>query len=194
MAILAGMNEDGTPMEWGDTRPQPTEHTCVRDFDSWPGQRAGFGVYESGAAQINNLWQDIFAWGNAGLGVSWVTGVADSGTANNRINRATVFNNGLDNPDLHGGIHTDAKQGDLDKFDSIENSFIENIYISSGNTTTMNGEGARLTHRYIDGVLTGDPLWPWPMEGRIQAELGISVTEMMTEIIFGTSDLSNLYP
>jgi hypothetical protein len=179
-------------MVWGDTRPQPTEYSCVRNFN-WPGQRSGFNVYESGAAPKDNLWQDIFAYGSAGLGVSWVTGVADPDTDNNRVIRATVFNNGLDNPSHWGGIHTDALQADLDKFDSIENSFIENIYTGSGKTT-MNGEGARLTHRYIDGVLTSGPLWPWPMESRIQAELGFSVTDMMTEIIFGTSNLSEIYP
>ena len=35
--------------------------------------------------------------------------------------------------------------------------------------------GARLQQRYVDGVMTGEPLWPWPMEGRAQAELGLSV-------------------
>ena len=190
MAILSGMKEDGTPMVWGDTRPQPTEHTCVHDFN-WPGQRSGFNVY-GGANIKDNLWQDIFAWGSAGLGVSWI----DAGsfvTRNNRIVRATVFNNGLDNPDNWGGIHTDAIQGDLDRFDSIENSFIENIYAGSGKST-LNGDGARLTHRYVDGELTDEPLWPWPMESRIQAERGISVTDIMTKIIFGTSDLTEIYP
>ena len=191
MAILSGMKEDGIPMVWGDTRPQPSDDDCVRDFGD-PGQRSGFFVWESGAPVKDNLWQDIFAWGNAGLGISWVTGVADPGTGNNRIIRATAFNNGLDNPDHWGGIHTDAILGDLQKFDSIDDSFIENIYNGSG--TTMNGEGARLTHRYVDGELTNEPLWPWPMESRIQAELGISVTDLMTNIIFGTSDLAEIYP
>lgn len=36
--------------------------------------------------------------------------------------------------------------------------------------------GAEVLYRYVDGVLTTDPLWPWPMEGRIQDELGISLT------------------
>ena len=58
----------------------------------------------------------------------------------------------------------------------------------------MVGEGARLTYQYVNGVMTTDPLWPWPMEGRIQAELGISVTAMMTDLIFGTTDLSEIYP
>ena len=58
----------------------------------------------------------------------------------------------------------------------------------------MNGEGARLTHRYVDGVLTNVPLWPWPMEERIQDELGFSLTEMITNLIYDTSDLSEIYP
>ena len=191
MAIFSGMNEDGTPMVWGDSRPQPTDYTCVRDFN-WPGQRSGFNVYESGSAQIGNLWQDIFAYGSAGLGVSWITGVASPDTDNNRIIRATVFNNGQDNPEHWGGIHTDALQDDLNKFNSVENSFIQNVYTGSGKFT-VNGEGARLTHRYVDGNLTNQPLWPWPMEDRIQAELGVSVTDMMTALIFGTNNLAEIY-
>ena len=30
------------------------------------------------------------------------------------------------------------------------------------------GEGARLCHRYVDGQLTSEPLWPWPMNERIR--------------------------
>jgi hypothetical protein len=55
------------------------------------------------------------------------------------------------------------------------------------NMTTINETGARLAHRYIDGVLTNEPLWPWPMEARIQAELGISVTNLITDIISETN-------
>jgi hypothetical protein len=28
-------------------------------------------------------------------------------------------------------------------------------------------------------------LWPWPMEDRIHSELGISITQEMTDLIFG---------
>ncbi len=60
--------------------------------------------------------------------------------------------------------------------------------------TSMNGEGARLSYRYIDGVITTQPLWPWPMEDQIKNELGYSVTQMMTQIIFGTTNFSQIYP
>jgi hypothetical protein len=72
----------------------------------------------------------------------------------------------------------------------VQNSQIEKIFVDwpnypggIRNTTSINGEGARLTNRYIDGVLTNEPLWPWPMEARIQAEMGISVTGLITNII-----------
>jgi hypothetical protein len=36
--------------------------------------------------------------------------------------------------------------------------------------------GANVLYQYQNGVLTGTPLWPWPMEGRVVAELGVSPT------------------
>ncbi|MFH0863735.1 MAG: chondroitinase-B domain-containing protein [Candidatus Gottesmanbacteria bacterium] len=36
--------------------------------------------------------------------------------------------------------------------------------------------GAKVLYRYVDGVLTGTALWPWPMEQRICNETGYSVT------------------
>jgi hypothetical protein len=38
------------------------------------------------------------------------------------------------------------------------------------------GIGAEVLYRYQDGVPTGIPLWPWPMEDRIFRETGVSVT------------------
>ncbi|MDA8156640.1 MAG: hypothetical protein M0Z52_09355 [Actinomycetota bacterium] len=36
--------------------------------------------------------------------------------------------------------------------------------------------GASVLYEYQNGTLTSTPLWPWPMESRIQSELGRSVT------------------
>lgn len=36
------------------------------------------------------------------------------------------------------------------------------------------GSGARMYYRYVDGVLTDTPLWPWPMDARIRAALTTS--------------------
>ena len=36
--------------------------------------------------------------------------------------------------------------------------------------------GANIIYKYQNGVLTNQPLWPWPMEDRIKTETGMSVT------------------
>lgn len=191
IAINAGMNLDGTLKQWGNVRPQPTACTGMEDF-GWPGRRSGFSLHGSGELR-DNLFQDVFSWGNAGLG--FVEGMGGT-LVNNRIVRATVLNNGMDNPCgpwpcLYGGVDTSVLQSALNKFNAVQNSYIEDIFIDwpnypggLRNMTAMNGEGARLTHRYVDGILTDQPLWPWPMEERIQAEMGLSVTDLITGIIF----------
>ncbi|MCP4123178.1 MAG: hypothetical protein GY751_15600, partial [Bacteroidetes bacterium] len=55
--------------------------------------------------------------------------------------------------------------------------------------------GANICNQYIDGVLTSNVLWPWPMQDRILAELGI---DLMSELNakFGTvcqSSTSTVY-
>jgi hypothetical protein len=188
IAVLAGMREDKSVMDWGNLRPQPTNHTCIRDF-TWPSQRVGFMVYGAGEIR-DNLWQDFYSWGNAGLGLSIApSNYLHPNTGNNVIRRATINNNGLDNPWQYGGVETDVLKSELDRF-IVEDSNIANIFINwspngERNLISMSGEGARLINRYINGVLTDEPLWPWPMEERIQAELGYSVTDIFTKIIFG---------
>jgi hypothetical protein len=48
--------------------------------------------------------------------------------------------------------------------------------------------GANILYRYQNGVLTAQPLWPWPMEERIKAETGISVTWASAGGIWNTLD------
>ena len=86
------------------------------------------------------------------------------------VDHATLTNNGAELQDW------EKKQGG-------------NIYIGGGDVTVTNsridgsqwaaqGEGARFQYRYVDRALTDQPLWPWPMEGRAQSELGVSVNEI----------------
>jgi hypothetical protein len=168
----------------------------LTDF-GWPAWRAGFVLYGQGVLK-DNLFKDIFSWGNASWGL---TGVAttNANNANNVVDHATIFNNGLDLtcgapwPCAYGGKYTDITPYYLSPL-TIQNSYIQKVYVSgayeSRNMTTMNGAGARLTYRYVDGVLmdgsNGQPaqsLWPWPMEDRIKSELGISVTDTMNQLI-----------
>ncbi len=197
MSLRAGMTPGGSVINWGNSRPQPTPYTCIRDFN-WPSQRAGLVVHGPGQMS-NNLFQDVFSWGSAGLGLTFVSAAGfHPGNANNQLIRATILNNGLDNPHgpwpgQFGGPNTDVLQQELGRFSSIQNSHIQNIFIDwpsypngARNLSSMNGEGARLLNRYVFGTMTNVPLWPWPMEGRIQAELGFSVTNTVLPIISGT--------
>ena len=72
-----------------------------------------------------------------------------------------MLNNGIDGRPVDSG---QGKSVNLGKFNelTVTNSRIEG--------TSYQGTGARLTHRYVDGQLTTQPLWPWPMEDRIKTE------------------------
>jgi hypothetical protein len=55
----------------------------------------------------------------------------------------------------------------------------------------QNGQdiGANVLNRYVDGNLTGESLWPWPMNQRILNETGYDVTATL----ISDSPVSNLY-
>ena len=168
IAINGGINRDGSLRYWGSCgtpepcgpqdRPQPTQYTTVIDFD-WPGTRSGFELFGSGERR-NDVFRDILAWRNAGLGFS---NESDQGVlpVNSLVDHATMLNNGIDGRPVDSG---QGKSVNLGKFNelTVTNSRIEG--------TSYQGTGARLTHRYVDGQLTTQPLWPWPMEDRIKTE------------------------
>lgn len=181
MSIRNGVFPDGRIEEWGFTRPQPTECNNIAMLDNWKNWREGFGVSVWGPnAEVRNInYQDIFSWGNSGLGFAEAHPYNRS--TNMKMNRATITNNGLDIPGVSGPIGTEVVLEDISHY-SITNSFIDG--------TQYQGEGARLEHRYVDGELMdgsngkgAQPLWPWPMQDRILTELGIDVTGELTQIL-----------
>ena len=185
MAIQSGMNFDGTPIVWGDTRPQPAINTCISKIYEWPNMMSGFMMAASGGILHDNLLQDLLAWGSARYGLaSTALNHSETDVANNQLNRVTIIGNGLNNPhSAWGGNGVDTSSVALSNFASVTDSYIDNIWQGGSNYTTMTGGGARLTKRYVDGVMTNDDLWPWPMEERIKDELGYSVTCRIGTII-----------
>ncbi len=169
ISIYAGMNHDGTVKVWPSERPQPTECTQMRSFD-WPSQRAGFALYGNGRIE-DNLFRDIFAWGSAGLGL---TVILDGQHGNNIVDHATLLNNGLDNRPHWGGSGAEVRPEELYLFDGFTNNWVE--------AYDEWGAGARLDYRYVNGQLTNEALWPWPMETRVQTELGLSPTELVASV------------
>jgi hypothetical protein len=178
IAIDGGEDLLGNPIHWGKIRPQPTQASIIKDI-SVLCHRVGFLLWHGGDIR-DNLLQDILSWGNASVGVGMCE---QPNMSNNVVNRATIFHNGLDLQNY--GNDVDAFQADIARL-TVTNSRIDVISSSAPKT----GEGARLQNRYVDGVLKdgsdGTPaqsLWPWPMEQRIRDEMGISVTNLIAEIV-----------
>src|SRR3989338_9332289 len=48
---------------------------------------------------------------------------------------------------------------------------LSNLYIEGDSRYPNKNAGARLRYRYVNGTLTNQELWPWPMEQRIKDEL-----------------------
>lgn len=134
----------------------------------YPGNRAGMGEITQGP-QVNPVWRDVL-----------ITGFAQEGFINAKpfgpgatgvvLDHATIYNNDL------------AGNGSREFVDEVGTVTVTNSKIEG---TAYQGEGARLQYRYVDGVLTADPLWPWPMQDRAMAELGIDVTAKAQTAIGG---------
>jgi hypothetical protein len=94
----------------------------------------------------------------------------------------TLYDNGADVPAWEG------QQGGniyIDRRDELLGSGalrVTNSRIANSEWANQ-GEGARLQHRYVNRQLTNQPLLPWPMEGRIRKELGVSVGAIVEEYV-----------
>lgn len=156
IAIGTYKNPDGTWYQF----PLPTNPCNYNNPPVWyEGNGAGMGQITQGK-QDTPLWRDVL-----------ITGFRDAGFINSRpfgtgavapkLDYATVYGNDL------------AGNGSREVVDTIGNLTITNSRIEG---TAYQGTGARLEKRYVDGVLTNENLWPWPMDGRVEAELGFTVT------------------
>ena len=181
MVVRNGVYKDGTFWEWPLTRPQPTDNDVIAKIHEWAGWRLGFGVILWGeAAEVKDiLFQDIFAWRNAGLGLAEIHPFNRS--ENVTVNRATIIENGLDAVVGEGGPGTNVDP------DQIAHYAVTDARIDG---TAHQDGGAQLVYRYVDGVLMDGsnggpalPLWPWPMQDRVLTELGIDVTGELTAIL-----------
>jgi hypothetical protein len=146
-------------------------------------------IYPGGPLD-GHVFRDNLSYGNAALALSFAN--CCSTFTNGTLARLTAFGNGAGNATNAGGpsLHADMLQSEINKFSTVQDNKIERVLSGSGNITSQTGGGARLRHRYVNGVLmdgsNGQPaqqLWPWPMESRIQAELGVSVTTLLAGIV-----------
>ncbi|MBN1672475.1 MAG: hypothetical protein JXR37_15650 [Kiritimatiellae bacterium] len=60
-------------------------------------------------------------------------------------------------------------------------SNVEHGATASDVTSIFNSpKGAQVAYRYVDGKLTSEPLWPWPMDQRIKAALALAGRRSVT--------------
>lgn len=94
--------------------------------------------------------------------------------------------------------NTTAGTGEIDTSPNYDTTTYGNgAYLIKPSNLITSGEGgtymgAEVLYRYQDGVLTNVPLWPWPMEARIVADIGVSVSYEASGGIWKT--LSGVYP
>jgi len=65
------------------------------------------------------------------------------------------------------GAFTDGSNANI-RFVNEKNGNSGMTYITRPDAS---GRGATIERRYVNGVLTNDPLWPWPYEARIRSEI-----------------------
>jgi hypothetical protein len=181
MALLMGRDYDGSVWTYGTgqtqpaSRPGPTAdrwngRSCDDAITNFAGgnQRTGFSLWGQGDVR-DNVYRDVLAVGNMSTGLS-IAHPSGDGAVGTIVDHVTLYDNGAQLADYEtpygGNILLDGSDV------AITNSRIANSEWAN------QGEGARFQYRYVNRQLTNEPLWPWPMEDRIKAELGVSVNEI----------------
>jgi hypothetical protein len=173
IAVLQGRELDRSESNWGSypNRPGPavdpdTGGVCTNqvvplpngvDGSGWISYRMGFEMWGQGTVK-GNVFRDLLAVDNAGVGVGMDGGSQGSDT---KFDHITAAKNGEK-------ARIEEKSDNGGNTNQINLSSITNSYIGN---SSMKGEGARLQNRYVDGNLTSQSLWPWPLEDRVKTEL-----------------------
>lgn len=187
ISLLAGRDWTGQPMDYG-TRPpcdDPAKTPVFANLEEWPYFRIGFVADRQDNTLVSdNVFRDIFAYGNYSEGMGYYASTFTSPGGGFLIDHATITGNlglaHIEGPSLNLGSQS------IPRFDGITDSLIGG--------TQYQAAGARLANRYIDGILTNEPLWPWPMEDRIQRELGLSVTGIVQPLVASQGQTTPILP
>lgn len=169
MALLSGRELDGAISTYGTglaqpaQRPGPTNCDIVTQWE-WAGQRVGVLLWGQGTMQ-NNVFRDVLAAGNVGIGILAARPFAAGAVGGNTLERYSAFGNGA------YLTYAEQQQGN------------GQMHNTMGAALAVKAGAPVLDRRYVDRTLTGEPLWPWPMEARIQSELGVSVTALAQQVM-----------
>jgi hypothetical protein len=158
MSVLNGRNYDGSIWTYGTgqaqptSRPGPTTCTPVTMWD-WGFQRVGFLLFGQGNLR-NNVFRDVLGVDNMGVGFSAGQPYSVGAKSGNILERYTLTGNGSGSASWEKGAGGQIYNG-------------LGVQVTAGTP--------QLSMRYVNRVLTQQPILPWPMQARIQAELGVDV-------------------
>jgi hypothetical protein len=145
-------------------KPCNSDVRCI-SVSSELGTGVAYALFSS-PSLANNLIQDLFSAHHGDLGfIAGPWGNNYGTTANNQLISSTFVHNGSATYSPHKNI--DTYLSSLTLFATVQNLKIGQL---SGGSNPSPGEGAKLQYRYVNGSLTTEPLWPWPMEERIKTE------------------------
>lgn len=136
--------------------------------------RVNPGGYEADFDPRATLRNSIFLSGDWGLRIHDATGIAVDNSYNDFWGMATA----IYRDDATAGVgEVNVDPG----FDVATYGKGAYLFVPPGSPLKIAGEGgaqmgAEVLYQYEDGVVTSTALWPWPMEDRILAESGASVT------------------
>ena len=165
MAIKSGMNWDGTPATWACSGSSPYYPGCTcTKYTEWPSERAGFvfGTFNKPFYK-NNTFQDLFAYGNAGVGLAagqptqpggWCNGTEPVGffpcakcnnTESNRWNNCSPCVNGDLEPTT---LRSQCPVTDYTASEKSNNNILNRITLANnglGSPTPQEGAGTEIT-------------------------------------------------
>ncbi len=139
------------------------------------GQSNGWGFYLSSDTEAGDSFSVNRSYFLQDGGYSFYKGDTAGGSLLHSSNRFSLDANAYMNTAAGANEERQAASYDPAKY-----GYGAYLMSSKTNLSGLSGDGldigANILFRYEDGVLTEEPLWPWPMEDRILNETGRSVT------------------
>lgn len=82
----------------------------------------------------------------------------------------------LANPKTRATAQRITSYGNNNALNNIQSNWTVTDHLQTTSTPNIftGSQGGQMCYRYIDGLLTTQPLWPWPMDQRIKDALAIS--------------------
>lgn len=134
--------------------------TTIRDVAVWLPYMGGKPVV------LSNCDDDPFI--DFPGGCSYSVG-DDRETSPKTVTDVTLIGGGNLGRGYHSAIGSDWIRTNVEELKDTDDGRTEEDPRYGIDIFTPGGTGASVCHRYVDGIKTDEPLWPWPMQERIKA-------------------------